>query len=54
LKVKATALKVLEKAKGYEQNISKFLRDMIAISSESCNEKDVILRIKEEMRRVRI
>jgi len=44
--------KVLEKAKGYEQNISKFLRDMIAISSESCNEKDVILRIKEEMRRV--
>ena len=44
--------KVLEKAKGYEQNISKFLRDMIAISSESCNEKDVILRIKKEMIRV--
>ena len=44
--------KILEKAKEYKPNISKFLRDMIAIPSESSNEKDVILRIKEEMRRV--
>ena len=44
--------KVLEKAKEYKPNISKFLRDMIAIPSESCNEKDVILRIKEEMGKV--
>ena len=44
--------KVLEKAKEYKPNISKFLRDMIAIPGKSCNEKDVILRIKEEMRRV--
>ena len=44
--------KVLEKAKEYKPNISKFLRDMIAIPSESSNEKDVILRIKEEMEKV--
>lgn len=44
--------KVLEKAKEYKPNISKFLRDMIAIPSESCNEKDVILRIEEEMKKV--
>lgn len=44
--------KVLEKAKEYKPNISKFLRNMIAIPSESSNEKDVILRIKEEMEKV--
>ncbi|CAH2213751.1 YgeY family selenium metabolism-linked hydrolase [Tepidibacter aestuarii] len=44
--------KVLEKAQEYKDNISKFLRDMIAIPSESCREKEVILRIKEEMEKV--
>ncbi len=32
--------------------MSKFLRDMARIPSESCDEKDVILRIKEEMEKV--
>jgi len=44
--------KVLEKAKEYKANMSKFLRDIIAIPSESSREKDVILRIKEEMTKV--
>ncbi|WP_105617440.1 YgeY family selenium metabolism-linked hydrolase [Vallitalea okinawensis] len=43
---------ILEKAKSYEADITKFLRDMIAISSESCDEEKVILRIKEEMEQV--
>lgn len=43
---------VLEKANEYKQDMSAFLRDMIAIPSESCNEKDVILRIKQEMEAV--
>ena len=30
----------------------KFLRDMVAIPSESCEERDVVLRIKEEMEKV--
>lgn len=44
--------KILELAKKYEPDISKFLRDMIAIPSESCQEEKVILRIKEEMEKV--
>ncbi|SPP32116.1 hypothetical protein ARAF_2009 [Arsenophonus endosymbiont of Aleurodicus floccissimus] len=32
--------------------MSRFLRDMIAISSESCDEKKVIHRIKQEMEKV--
>ena len=43
---------IMELAKKYEPEISKFLRDMIAIPSESCQEKKVILRIKEEMEKV--
>lgn len=43
---------VLEKAKNYESEISAFLRDMIAIPSESCQEKEVIQRIKQEMEAV--
>jgi len=43
---------VLEKANEYKQEMSAFLRDMIAIPSESCNEKEVILRIKQEMETV--
>ena len=44
--------KVMQKAESYKEDISKFLRDMIAIPSESGNEKNVILRIKEEMEKV--
>jgi len=44
--------KLLEQAYKYENEISKFLRDMIKISSESCNEENVIIRIKEEMEKV--
>lgn len=43
---------ILKKAEAYKADMTKFLRDMIAISSESCNEKLVVLRIKEEMEKV--
>lgn len=43
---------VLKKAEEYRDDISNFLRDMISIPSESCNEKEVVLRIKEEMEKV--
>lgn len=44
--------KIVERAEFYKADMSKFLRDMIAIPSESCDEKAVILRIKEEMEHV--
>ncbi len=44
--------KVLEKAQDYKADMSQFLRDMIAIPSESCDEEKVVLRIKEEMEKV--
>lgn len=44
--------KVLEKAKSYEKDMTKFLRDMIAIPSESCKERDVIQRIKQEAEKI--
>ncbi len=43
---------VLKKAEAYQADMTKFLRDMIAIPSESCDEKKVVLRIKEEMEKV--
>ncbi|MDR1885402.1 MAG: M20/M25/M40 family metallo-hydrolase, partial [Synergistaceae bacterium] len=43
--------RINEQAKKYEPQISGFLRDMIAIPSESCDERRVVLRIKEEMER---
>ena len=43
---------VVNRANEYRPDISKFLRDMIAIPSESCNEAGVIQRIKEEMQAV--
>ncbi len=43
---------VLKFAKDYEIEMTRFLRDMIAISSESCDEERVVLRIKEEMEKV--
>ncbi|HGJ5904319.1 MAG TPA: YgeY family selenium metabolism-linked hydrolase [Arsenophonus apicola] len=44
--------KVLDSAKKYKDDMSRFLRDIIAIPSESCDEKKVIHRIKQEMEKV--
>jgi len=38
-------------AKKHEKDMAKFIRDMIAIPSESCQERAVVLRIKKEMRK---
>ncbi|PNR97826.1 peptidase M20 [Petrotoga mexicana DSM 14811] len=43
---------ILSKAEEYKKDMTRFLRDMIAIPSESGKEKEVILRIKEEMEKV--
>jgi putative selenium metabolism hydrolase len=43
---------ILKKAEEYKDDMTKFLRDMVRIPSESCQEKDVVLRIKEEMEKV--
>ena len=40
---------ILARAQHYQGDISCFLRDMIAIPSESCQEEQVIQRIKQEM-----
>ncbi len=44
--------KILARSENYRPQISAFLRDMIAIPSESCGEEQVILRIKQEMEAV--
>jgi putative selenium metabolism hydrolase len=44
--------KVNDLAKQYRSDMSEFLRDMIRIPSESCDEEKVVLRIKEEMEKV--
>ncbi len=44
--------KVVEKAEAYKPAISKFLRDMVALPSESAKEEKVVLRIKKEMQAV--
>lgn len=43
---------ILKLAEQYKAEMSQFLRDMIRIPSESCQERDVVLRIKEEMEKV--
>ncbi len=43
---------VVAKANEYKKDMSRFLRDMIAIPSESADEKKVIERIKQEMEHV--
>jgi putative selenium metabolism hydrolase len=43
---------VLAQAERYRADMTRFLRDMIAIPSESCDEKNVILRIRREMEQV--
>ena len=47
-----TFVKVAELAKEYEPEMSRFLRDLIAIPSESCGEEAVVQRIKQEMEKV--
>lgn len=47
-----TFAKVNRLAKQYEPEISRFLRDLIAIPSESCQEKQVVERIRQEMEKV--
>jgi putative selenium metabolism hydrolase len=44
--------RVREAAEKYRAPMSRFLRDLIAIKSESCQEERVIRRIKEEMEKV--
>ena len=44
--------KIVERAEFYKPQISAFLRDMVAIPSESSDEKKVIQRIKQEMEAV--
>ena len=39
-------------AQGYRADMSRFLRDMIAIPSESCEEKGVVMCIKAEMEKL--
>ena len=39
-------------AQGYQEDMVRFLRDMIALPSESCEEKAVIARIKAEMEKL--
>ena len=39
-------------AEGYKADMVKFLRDMIAIPSESCEEEGVVKRIAAEMEKL--
>ena len=50
--MKANFEQILELANKYKPEMSKFLRDMIAIPSESADEEKVVLRIKQEMEAV--
>ena len=43
---------ILDRAEHYRPEISRFLRDMIAIPSESCQEAKVVQRIKQELEKV--
>ena len=44
--------KIKELAESYRPDMTRFLRDMIGLPSESCQEKAVVERIKEEMEKV--
>ncbi|MBC2711906.1 MAG: YgeY family selenium metabolism-linked hydrolase [Desulfosarcina sp.] len=44
--------RVMKKAEAFKPDISRFLRDMVAIPSESCEEREIILLIKREMESV--
>src|SRR5208282_3607935 len=47
MKIDVGAIKAA--AEGYQKDMSRFLRDMIAIPSESCQEEGVVRRIAAEM-----
>jgi len=44
--------KIAQQAKKYEKDMIRFMRDMIAIPGESCQERAIIQRIKKEMIKV--
>ncbi len=44
--------RIRELAERYKPEMTRFLRDMVRLPSESCQEKEVILRIREEMEKV--
>ncbi len=44
--------RIMQKAKEYEKEVTQFLRDIVAIPSYSGEEKEVVDRIAEEMRKV--
>jgi putative selenium metabolism hydrolase len=43
---------ILKRAEHYREDMLNFLKDICAIPSESCQEKEVVLRIKKEMEKV--
>jgi putative selenium metabolism hydrolase len=43
---------IKSKSENYKEDMTKFLRDLVAIPGESCKEEKVIKRIKEEMKKV--
>ena len=43
---------IKQAAEGYKADMAKFLRDMIAIPSESCEEEGVVKRIAEELKKL--
>ncbi len=45
-------IRIKELAESYRPDMTRFLRDMIRLPSESCQEKAVVVRIKEEMEKV--
>lgn len=51
-KTKIDYTKVKAAAEGYRADMTKFLRDLIKLKGESCQEKDKVYRIKEEMERL--
>ncbi|MDD2282946.1 MAG: YgeY family selenium metabolism-linked hydrolase [Eubacteriales bacterium] len=44
--------KIKAAAEGYQEDMTKFLRDLVAIPGESCGEEGVIKRIEAEMKKV--
>ena len=43
---------IKQAAEGYKADMAKFLRDIIAIHSESCEEEGVVKRIAEELKKL--
>lgn len=44
--------KIREAAEGYREDMTRFLRDLVKAHGESCEEKDKVYRIKEEMEKL--